>query len=75
MISNKEGAEFEDVICEYVDAVAIAGKIKNARKRAVLIYKALGYSNWEIALELGISERTISNMLKDVKEFLRKVLK
>jgi len=63
------------VICEYVDAIAIAKKIKNGRKRAVLIYKALGYSNWEIALELEISERTIDNLVKSIKIFLRKVLK
>jgi len=75
MVSNKEGAEFEEVICDYVDAVAIAKKIKNARKRAVLIHKALGYSNWEIAINLGVSERTIGNYIKSIKEFLLKVLK
>lgn len=68
-----EGAEFEDIICDYVDAVAVAKKIKNVNKRAILIYKALGYCNYEIAINLGISERTVNNLIKSTKIFLRKV--
>lgn len=73
--SNKGGgqeeAEFEDVICGYVDALAIAKKIKNVRKRAVIVYKALGYCDFEIALNLGISERTIRRYTSWIKEILK----
>ena len=71
-ISKLEGAEFEDVICNYVDAIVIAKRIKNVDKRAVLIYKAIGYCNWEIAIILGISERTVNNLVKGIKIFLHK---
>ncbi len=63
------------MICNYVDAVAVVKRIKNINKRAILIYKALGYCNWEIAVNLGISERTVNNYVKSIKEFLRKVWK
>jgi len=69
--SNEGGAEFEDVICDYVDAVAIAKKIRNVSKRAILIYKAIGYYDWEIALNLGISERTVRRYTNWLKNFLR----
>ena len=72
-ISNEGGAEFEDVICSYVDAVAVAKKIRNVSKRAILIYKAMGYDNWEIAIYLGISERTVNRLIKSIKIFCRKV--
>ena len=72
-VFNEGGAEFEDIICNYVDAVAIAKKIKNVSKKAILIYKAMGYNNWEIAINLGISERTVDNLIKSIKIFLRKV--
>ncbi|MDD5013803.1 MAG: hypothetical protein PHW73_01710 [Atribacterota bacterium] len=61
------------MICNYVDAVNIASKIKNISKRAVLVYKALGYSDFEIALNLGISERTIRRYTNQIKDFLEKV--
>jgi DNA-binding NarL/FixJ family response regulator len=59
------------VICGYVDATSILNKIKNKGKRAVIIYKALGYENWEIALNLGVSERTVSAHIKNIKKILR----
>ena len=74
-ISNEGGAEFEDVICSYVDAVTVAKKIRNVSKRAILIYRAMGYCNWEIAINLGISERTVDNYIKSIKIFLRKFWK
>lgn len=66
-------AGFEDVISDYVDAITIVKKIKNVRKRAIIIYKVMGYDNWDIAIFLGVSKRTIDNLIKSIKLFLRKV--
>lgn len=59
------------MICDYVDAVVIAKKIKNVSKRAILIYKAMGYCDWEIALNLGVSERTIRRYTNWLKIFFK----
>lgn len=71
-IINRE-AGFENIICNYIDATAIKNKIKDLDKRALLDYKAAGYNNWEIAIILGISERTLDRLIKSTKIFLRKV--
>ena len=68
-----EAADFEDVICDYVDALVIVKKIRNISKKVIIIYKVLGFDNWEIAEELGISERTIDRLIKSLKIFCRKV--
>ena len=68
-----EAADFEDVICDYVDALTIVKKIRNISKKVIIIYKVMGYDNWEIAEELGISERTIDRLIKSLKIFCRKV--
>jgi len=63
-------------VIEYVDVMNLAMQIKNANKRAYLIYKALGYEDWNIALELGVSERMIrkytASIRRDLKEFQKK---
>jgi len=59
------------VICDYVDALAIGEKIKNVRKKATMIYKAMGYCDWEIALNLGVSERTIRRYTNWLKDFFK----
>jgi DNA-binding NarL/FixJ family response regulator len=72
---SSEKADFEDSIIEYVDVMNLAMQIKNANKRSYLIYKAMGYEDWSIALELGVSERTlrryISSLRRDLKRFQR----
>jgi len=71
-VTNRE-AGFENIICNYADAVAIINKIKNPDKEAILNYKALGYSNKEIAFNLGISQRTLDRLINSIKIFCRKV--
>ena len=61
------------MICNYVDAVTIVKKIKNVGKRAIIIYKVIGYDDWEIAIFLGVSDRTVDNYIKSIKLFLRQV--
>lgn len=66
---------FQDFVVLKVDAEIMLKQIKNLNKRASLIYKAIGYYNWEIAIKLRTSERTINNYIKSIKIFLRKVSK
>ncbi len=68
-----EGVNFENVMCEYVDAINIIKSIKNINKRAIIMYRAMGYCNWEIAIFLGISERTVDRLIRSIKIFCRKV--
>jgi len=63
------------VVCNYVDAITIAKRIKNVSKRAIIVYKVLGYDEWEIAINLGISERTVRRLTKSLKLFCPKVEK
>ena len=66
-------AGFENMICEYIDAVNIIRKIKNINKRAILLYTAMGYCNWEIAIDLGISEQAISKNIKWIGKFIKEI--
>jgi len=62
------------VICDYVDTLVIVNRIRNISKRAIIFYKVMGYDNYDIAREkLGVSERTVNNLIKSIKIFLRKV--
>jgi DNA-directed RNA polymerase specialized sigma24 family protein len=68
-----EAAEFEEIISNYIDALNIIKKMGSPTKRAIILYKVEGYNNWEIALLLGISERTVERLIKSIKIFCRKV--
>ena len=46
----------------------LLNSLKNNRNKAIIIYKALGYGNWEIALEIGISERSVGRILKKFRK-------
>jgi len=69
---SSDNADFEDAVIEYIDVMNLAMQIKNANKRAYLIYKAIGYEDWNIALELGVSERTLRRYISSLRrEFKR----
>jgi len=70
--ASSEEADFEDIVIEYVDSVRLLSRVSTT-KQAIIIYKAFGYPNWEIVEILGLSERTISNLIKSIKIFLHKV--
>lgn len=53
--------------------MALANTVKNSNKRAILIYKAMGYCNWEIALELGISEDGVNKNIAWLKRYLKNI--
>jgi len=61
---------YEDIICEYADAMRVIKKIKDKDKRLIIFYKAMGYQDWEIAEILKKSERTIRRYTASIKEFL-----
>ena len=63
---------FEDIICEYVDALEVIKRIKSVRKKSIIAYRAMGYCNWEIAEILGLSEATIDWHLVGIKNILKK---
>jgi predicted transcriptional regulator len=72
-MGDSGGAGFEDVIIESIDATRLAQKVKNHNKRAILIYKSLGYADWEIALNLGISERMVRKHTNWLVDFFKKI--
>ena len=65
-------AGFENIICEYVDAIEVIGRIKSVRKRSIIAYRAMGYCNWEIAEIIGIAERNVDKHLASIKNILEK---
>ena len=73
IISGRNNADFEEVVQGAVDATNIINSLKYADLRLILVYKAIGYANWEIALIFGISERTVNNRIKSIRIFLRRV--
>jgi DNA-binding transcriptional ArsR family regulator len=65
-------ADFENIVCEYIDALEEIKRIKNKNKRYCLVYRALGYQEWQIASTLQINQSTVSRHLKWLKSFFRK---
>ena len=70
---DSNGADFEDVVIGSTDMINLANEIKHTNKRAVLIYKAMGYKDWEIANMLMLSERTIERYMDWIRKYLKKV--
>ena len=68
-----ENADFEQIIENSIDVVKITNMLKYADQKMILVYKAVGYANWEISHIMGISERTVVNRLISIKRFLREV--
>ena len=66
-------AGFENTICEFIDVANLIRKIKNINKKAILIYRAMGFDNWYIAKELGISDQAVSKNIKWMGEFFKKI--
>ena len=65
-------ADFEDIICGYVDALDEIKKIRNMNKRYCLVYDALGYQEFEIAEMLGVSRTAVYRNIKWLKRFFNK---
>ncbi|MCX6383158.1 MAG: hypothetical protein NTV16_01525 [Actinobacteria bacterium] len=65
-------ADFEEVICNYVDALTEIKRIRNRNKRWCLVYESLGYEDYMIAEVLRINQSTVSRDIKWLKRFFNK---
>jgi len=66
-------AGFENIICEHIDVANLIRKIKNVNKKAILVYEAMGYRDWEIAIKLGISKQAVSASWKWMEKFFKEI--
>ncbi|MHB8276483.1 MAG: hypothetical protein ACYDIA_02360 [Candidatus Humimicrobiaceae bacterium] len=57
-------ADFEETVCNYIDALNEIKRIRNRSKRYCLVYDALGYEQFMIAGTLQINQSTVSRNIK-----------
>jgi hypothetical protein len=62
-------SRFEDIVCDYVDAVNEIKRVKNLNKRACMFYDAIGYEQWQTGEILKMSQQAVSNNIKWLKRF------
>jgi len=62
-------SRFEDIVCDYVDAVNEIKRVKNYNKRLCLFYDAAGYSDYQIAGILSISHQSVNRNIHWLKRF------
>jgi hypothetical protein len=67
--SENTDADFEEVVCNYIDALNEIKRIKNRNKRYCLVYDALGYEQFMIAGILRVNQSLISRNIKWLKRF------
>lgn len=72
--SENTDADFENVVCAYVDALNEIERIRNRNKRYCLVYDALGYLEYQIAEILSISPAAVCKNLRWLKRFFSKVV-
>jgi len=69
--TGNTNADFENVVCAYVDALNEIGRVRNRNKRLCLIYDALGYEQYMIAGILHIAQQAVSKNLRWLKRFFK----
>lgn len=69
--TDSTDADFENIVCEYIDALDEIKRIKNRNKRYCLVYRALGYEEWQIASTLRMSISAVSQNLSWLKRFFK----
>jgi len=62
-------ADFEVLICDYVDAINEVKTLKSYRKKQIIIYLAMGYTQDEIADKLHILQSNVSRHISWLKRF------
>lgn len=67
--SDVFSADFEDIICNYVDAINEVKRIKNKNKRWCLLYDVLDYEQDMIAEILRVNQSLVSRNIKWLKRF------
>jgi len=68
--TSSEAADFENIVIEYIDSMRLLSKVSTT-KQAIIIYKAFGYPNWEIAEILSISENGVDWHIRNIKKILK----
>lgn len=69
--SENTDADFEKIICNWVDAVSEIKRVKNRNKRYCLVYDALGYMERQIAETLRISPAAVCKNIRWLERFFR----
>jgi len=64
-------ADFEDIIINWVDALADIKKIKSQTKKLCLFYVSLGYTQYQIAEILQISRSAVYQNIRWLKRFFK----
>ena len=64
-------ADFEVLICDYVDAINEVKTLKSYRKKQIIIYLAMGYTQDEIADKLHILQSNVSRHISWLKRFFK----
>jgi len=72
--SMNTDADFEETVCNYIDALNEIKRVRNRNKRFCLIYDALGYEGYMTAEILRVSPAAVSRNLRWLKRFFKKVL-
>lgn len=72
--TTDNNADFEEVICNYVEALEEIKRVRNRNKRWCLVYASLGYEEYMIAETLRMSQSAVSQNIKWLKRFFNKVL-
>lgn len=70
----ENNADFEEVVCNYIDALNEIKRVHNRNKRWCIVYDSLGYEEYMIAETLRISQSAVSQNIKWLKRFFSKVL-
>lgn len=64
------GAKYENPVILMVDAEVVLNRIKNRNMVRALCLIAQGYQQWEVAEEMGLSDRAIEQYVYRVKKYL-----
>jgi len=65
-------ANFENIVCDYLEALKELKRVRNLNKRACLYYNAIGYNTYQIADKLNITHQAVSANLWWLKNFFGK---
>ena len=73
-VSDVYSADFENICCDYVDVINEVKTLKSYRKRQIIVYLAMGYTQDEIADKLHILQSNVSRHISWLKRFFNKEL-
>jgi hypothetical protein len=68
----KEEADYVEKVIAKVDSEAVLKKLKNKNMAEALCLIAQGYEQWEVAIAIGKSIRTVEWYVQEIKRILKK---